>query len=207
MDLEDFAFLFEGAVLKATDLGLGTCWLGGTFVRSFFATALKLTEEELLPAVSPVGYAENRSTLIDAAFRAVARSATRKPWHELFFAGSCFRPLRPEEAGAYATPLEMVRLAPSASNRQPWRVLWDQGQRTFHFFLVRTPGYRMPGAVDLQRVDMGIAMCHFSLAAQEVGMSGAWRRLASPPAGPAAALYIASWIEGEGTLSGEGAAS
>ena len=27
---------------------------------------------------------------------------------------------------------------------------------------------------DIQRVDIGIAMCHFELAAQELGVSGRW---------------------------------
>jgi hypothetical protein len=193
MDLEDFGFVFEAAVLQATELGLGTCWLGGTFRRSSFATALRLAEDELLPALSPVGYPAGRRNVLDVTFRAVARSATRKAWHELFFAGSFAQPLTPEEAGPYATPLEMVRLAPSASNRQPWRVVWDQEQGAFHFFLQRSRGYRVPGAVDLQRVDMGIAICHFTLAAQEMGLRGRWQQLSAAPLVHEALRYVASW--------------
>ncbi len=204
MDLEDFGFVFEGAVLKATELGLGTCWLGGTFARSSFAAALDLAPNEVLPAVSPVGYPAGRATLIDATFRAVARSDTRKPWHELFFAESFSHPLSRDQAGAYAAPLEMVRLAPSASNRQPWRISRDEDQKAFHFFMVRTRGYRVPGGIDLQRVDMGIAMCHFALTAEEVGLRGAWRRVASPPKAPTEGHYIASWIEEKGTPSATG---
>lgn len=203
MDLEDFGFVFEEAVLKATELGLGTCWLGGTFKRSSFAAALRLAEDELLPAVSPVGYPDGRRTMIDAAFRAVAKSATRKPWHELFFLGTLAQPLSPEKVGPYATPLEMVRLAPSASNRQPWRVVWDGEQSAFHFFLQRSRGYRVPGAVDLQRVDMGIAICHFTLAAQEMGLHGRWQRL---PAAPLQETlhYIASWCPADAVLCASG---
>jgi len=32
-DLEDYGYLMEHAVLFATDLGLGTCWLGVPFLR------------------------------------------------------------------------------------------------------------------------------------------------------------------------------
>lgn len=32
-------------------------------------------------------------------------------------------PLEKEEAGNYEAALEMVRIAPSASNKQPWRIL------------------------------------------------------------------------------------
>ena len=72
----------------------------------------------------------------------------------------------------------MVRLAPSASNKQPWRIVKDGD--LFHFFLQRTPGYResmlkkVLGIFDLQRVDMGIALCHFDLTMKELGVQGDW---------------------------------
>ncbi len=176
MDLEDFGFVFESAVLKLTELGLGSCWLGGTFARGRFARALALAENELLPAVSPVGHEKTKASFVDTAFRKVARSATRKPWSELFFSAETGKALSPEEAGAFALPLEMLRLAPSASNRQPWRVLCEPTQGCFHFVLQRTRGYRLPGAIDLQRVDMGIAMSHFALTAEELGLHGRWVR-------------------------------
>ncbi len=73
----------------------------------------------------------------------------------------------------------MLRLAPSASNRQPWRVIQDGA--CYHFYLQRTPGYgrgtltfTLLGLADLQRVDIGIAMCHFELAARELGLEGQW---------------------------------
>ena len=31
---EDFGYIFKAVILKATELGLGTCWLGGTFAKS-----------------------------------------------------------------------------------------------------------------------------------------------------------------------------
>ena len=48
------------------------------------------------------------------------------------------RPLSPERAGAYAQAVEMVRRAPSASNRQPWRIV--KSGHPWHFFIHRTPG-------------------------------------------------------------------
>jgi nitroreductase len=160
--LPDFGYLFQLLVLRATDLGLGTCWLGGTFRRSDFGPALGLKEGELLPAVSPVGVPAGRRGLVDRAFRAAAGSNHRRPWEELFF-DSSGRPLAPErEEEPYRVALEMVRLAPSASNRQPWRLVRDSG--TVHFFLEHTQGYGGAMGFDLQRLDMGIAMAHFELA-------------------------------------------
>jgi len=41
---------------KATDLGLGTCWLGGTFTKSSFARKIDARPDEVVPAVIAAGY-------------------------------------------------------------------------------------------------------------------------------------------------------
>jgi nitroreductase len=177
-DLEDYGYLLERAILLATDLGLGTCWLGGTFSKSGFARKIGLAVGELMPAVAAVGYAAGGSFSKDR-IRRMAGSNFRRPPEELFFDGAFGKPVSPAEAGAYAVALELVRWAPSASNRQPWRVV--RTPTGWHFFLERTKGYGKGSLIftvlrlaDLQRVDMGIAMCHFELAAREAGMVGAW---------------------------------
>ena len=199
MDMEDYGCVFERVVLYATALELGTCWLGASFNRSAFARAVTLAEDETLPAVSPVGYVASSRTAVDAVTRFFARSKKRKPWRELFFDGAFGRPLSREAAGPYAEVLAMVRLAPSASNRQPWRLLRD-GRGVFHLFLRRTPGYNSKlinvAGGDLQRVDMGIACCHFELTARELGLAGRWEVLAPPETDlPARTTYVASWGE------------
>ena len=59
------------------------------------------------------------------------------------------------------TPLEMVRLGPSASNKQPWRIVRKDG--FYHFFIQRTKGYRnvmtrLVQIEDMQRLDMKSAL-------------------------------------------------
>jgi nitroreductase len=166
------------AILLATDLGLGTCWLGGTFSKSSFARKIGLAEGELMPAVTAVGYPVDGGFSKDR-IRKMAGSNFRRPPEELFFDADFCAPLSPADAGAYAGPLEMVRWAPSASNRQPWRIV--RTPTGWHFFLARTKGYgkgtllfSVLRLADLQRVDMGIAMCHFELAAREAGLAGGW---------------------------------
>ena len=51
---ESYGYRMEQLVLRATDLGLGTCWLG-YFDRALFVD-LQPGEGELFPAVSAVGY-------------------------------------------------------------------------------------------------------------------------------------------------------
>jgi hypothetical protein len=192
--MEDYGYCMEKNILKATSMGLGTCWLGGTFKRSGFAEKIRSTESELLPAISPVGYARGKRAAIDRVFRFVAASDKRKPWNELFYLQDTNHFLDDQNSGRFKAPLECVQMAPSASNKQPWRVIKDKELDTFHFYLRRTTGYgNIAPDIQLQNVDMGIAMCHFELSARELGLAGEW--CAKDPQSPKGDMeYIVSWL-------------
>lgn len=192
-DMEDFGFLFEQIILFATKLGIATCWIGLTFARGPLADKVNLQPQETIPAVTPLGYAAKRRSIFDAVTRTTLGSAKRKPWKDLFFDKSWNTPLEKASAGDYEHPLKMLRLAPSATNKQPWRIVKDNG--TYHFFLQRAAGYeKMTSAADLQRVDMGIAMCHFELTARELSLSGGWMETDTWPVSlPKKCEYIVSW--------------
>lgn len=167
----EFGYLFEKIILFATDLGLQTCWMGGTFNKSQFRNTLNLAENEFIPIVSPIGIRKEKPRVFESTMRLVAGSDKRKDWSELFFEESASNPLNKEHLGDYAVPLEMVRIGPSASNKQPWRIIKNGNQ--FQFFLCRTKGYGVM-EYDIQRNDMGIAKCHFELSAIEKGLKGRW---------------------------------
>jgi nitroreductase len=174
--LVDFGYLMQSIVLALTDMGLGTCWLGGTFRRSRFAGVISIRKNEIIPAVVSVGYPADKRRPLDQIIRFAARSKNRKPWEELFFYSDFKTPLQPDSRNPYSQVLEMLRQAPSASNRQPWRIVYDSDHKLYHFFLRRTKGYspRNIGLADLQCVDMGIAMSHFALTAGTFGLKGSW---------------------------------
>lgn len=197
--LEDFGYLMEKAVLAAVDLGLATCWLGGGFRRSRFAAKIGVAADETVPAVVSIGYPAD-ANLRGGLLGIMSGRTSRLAMERLFFSRDFSCPLRSEEGGALGRALEAVRWAPSASNKQPWRIIRGDGR--WHFFLQRTKGYRtgrvsrMMGTADLQRVDMGIAMGHFELAARELGAAGVWElgdpRIALPDA---LTEYLATWRE------------
>jgi nitroreductase len=190
--MEDFGYCMEKNILKATSLGLGTCWLGGTFNRGGFAEKMDLADGELLPAVSPIGYSSDRRSLVDRFFRFSAGSDKRKSWHELFFDGNIDNPLQKESAGPYETAFACLRIGPSASNMQPWRII--KYNNILHFYLKRTPGYNsVLGDIKLQNMDMGIAMCHFELSSVALGLQGNWQ-VNDPRIRAGEMEYIASWI-------------
>ncbi len=191
--MPDAGYRMEQAIVKITRLGLGTCWLGGTFKRAGFARKLGASDDDIIPAISPVGYARDQRTVRERIMRRFVGADQRKPWEELFFEESPARPLPREAAGGYSAALECLRLAPSASNMQPWRIVKSDAS-TFHFLLKRTPGYvRLLKAADLQMVDMGIAMANFELAARESGLDGSWSD-SHPGIGGAETEYVISWV-------------
>jgi len=190
---EDYGYLLEKIILHLTELNIGTCWLGGTFSRSDFAEVLHSESDTIIPAITPFGYASPIKTLKESTIRFAAKADSRKPWKELFYKDNFSTPLTEEDADLFHIPLEMIRLAPSASNKQPWRIVKDN--EMFHFYLKRTPGYnKYFKNIDLQKIDMGIAMTHFELACNELNMKGKWEvNNFNKMAGDVE--YIVSWIK------------
>lgn len=197
-NLEDYGYLLEQIVLSATEANLGTCWLGGTFTQSSFAAKISLQPQEIMPAVLAIGYAADHGT---NTIRKRVRGHTRLPWQDLFFDDEFGQPLTVEAAGAYAEVLEMVRLGPSGSNKQPWRIVKTGDY--LHLYIQRTPGYRegwfstMLNVVDIQRLDSGIAMYHLEMTARAAGLAGRWVIQEPPIVKPDALTeYVVSWQVG-----------
>ncbi len=196
---EDFGYCLEGIILEATALGLGTCWLGGTFDRASAVRSMGLSGDEMVPAVTPVGRAADRRGLVDVLIHGTGDTRPRKPWDELFFSGSFHTPLEPGD-DPWTAALDCVRIGPSASNRQPWRIVREDGPGSpgFHLYLREDRAYNhMLGRIRLQNMDMGIAMFHLEAAARALGLPGAWKRMepAPIPAVPPLA-YVASFAGG-----------
>ena len=143
--------------------------MGVTYDKAGFSDAIALKENEDLIAVTPVGYAVEKRRMKDKAMRVFVKSDTRKPLNAIYFEGDFKHPKDNESSGRFSQALECVRVAPSASNQQPWRILKDGNK--FHFYLEFTPGYKFQFG---QVIDIGIAMKHFELACNELGIKGKW---------------------------------
>lgn len=164
---EAFGYTFEKVVLFAEQLGIGTTWIAGTMKRDAFEAAMRVADGEVMPCVSPLGYPAKKMSLRESLMRKGVNADSRLPFSALFFDGSFERPLTEEAAGRLSGALEAVRLAPSAVNKQPWRVVL--AGETAHFYEKRSRGYG-DGAWDIQKIDLGIALCHFELGAAELGV-------------------------------------
>ncbi len=222
---EALGYDFEQLVLYLTDMGLGTCWLGGTFNKGAFAEAMDVQDDEIFTIVSPIGYTADKMSLVEVMMRRGSKGDHRLPWEELFYDGKFGKPIAAGDAdaafkaesviGGYADVLEMVRLAPSAVNRQPWRIVAERardltsnadcgdaaGIKEFHFY---QSGIKADDSesVQMHRIDMGIAICHFHLAAMEKGLKGHFERMEPGASGRSPAIdgvpentkYIITWV-------------
>jgi len=158
--------------------------------RKAFEAAVGLSKGEVMPCVSPLGYPAKKMSLREGLMRKGIKADTRLPFSECFFDRSFDRPLSAEAAGRLRDALEAVRLAPSAVNKQPWRVVVC-GDR-IHFYEKKNKPAGSD-SWDVQKIDLGIALCHFALAAQESGLSATFVR--EDPGLPCGAetTYIASY--------------
>ncbi len=184
-----FGYSFEVFVLYAQSIGIGTTWLGGTMNRSAFEDAMELGADEIMPCASPLGYPAKKMSLRESMMRKGVKADERLPFEELFFDGSFNNPLSKENAGKWLDALEMVRLAPSAVNKQPWRVVVCDN--TVHFYLKRSKGFTRTEKLDMQMIDMGIALCHFDLTAKENNLNIVFEQ--NDPKLESDAEYIASF--------------
>lgn len=165
-----FGYAFEHFILGVTALGLGSVWLAGTIDRKAFEKAMNVQDDEMMAAVTPLGYPAEKRSMREKMMRKGLKSDTRLPFEKLFFKQDFAHPLSLAEAGDYKHALEMVQLAPSATNKQPWRAIVD-GNRV-HFYGVKNKGYARENTGDIQKVDLGIALCHFTLAMEEEHKQG-----------------------------------
>ena len=152
---EGLGFIGEAAILEATALELGSCWVSGTFDSSAAAKDLSLAAGEQIIAVSPLGYPQDSYSITEKVMSGVAGSRKRKPLEQICTG----TPLQqwPKWAG---TAAEAARIAPSAMNRQPWIFRYD-GQQ----LIVETAGSDNSGSYS-KRLDCGIALRHLLVGAQ-----------------------------------------
>ena len=165
---EAFGYAFETMVLYAQSLGIGTVWIGGTMDRGAFENAMELAEDEVMPCVSPLGYPAEKMSVREKMMRKGVKADSRFSFEEIAFRNSFDTPLTADAAGKLLVPIETVRLAPSAVNKQPWRIVIADG--VVHFYLQRSKNFS-GGRIDMQKIDMGIALCHFELMSKELGIN------------------------------------
>ncbi len=142
---EKLGYYGELLVLEATALGLGTCWVGGTYdKKSCFCEVL---QDECIICVITIGYIPEQKAFREKLLYSMMHRKTKGP-EELY---------RAEEPVPewFLPAMRAVQMAPSAVNRQP--VLFTYKDKEI------TAGVK--DRTEYERIDLGIAKLHFELAA------------------------------------------
>jgi len=166
----NYGYLLEKIVLKATELKLGTCWVG-MFDREYF-NDIQIENNLVIPSILVLGYANEKMPVKEKLIRKAVKADKRKSWETLFFNYETAEVLKTEDVELYVESLSMTRLAPSSGNTQPWRIFYSSETNEYHFFKkITNQAYESKGMHD---IDMGIAMSHFELVSYKNGLKGTW---------------------------------
>ncbi len=147
----------EALVLECTSLGIGTCWIGGTYDKKEVENKIDIKENEKLYCVISIGYVKEEKGIKEKLLSSFSKN--RKSSNEIL---SCNEK---EVPNWVKNGIEAVRKAPSAINKQPWKYEYSKGIIKA-FIDGQKHGY--------EKIDLGISMLHFQLGAKNSGYVGNW---------------------------------
>jgi len=159
--LLDVGYAFERIILFAESMGFGTCWLAATsFDRNEAELRVDLKDGEIIAAISPIGEKAAKKTEAELIERKKLKSDSRLDLDILFADAVTGGKITDEKTREI---LQMVRIAPSALNNQPWRIVMDGG--IANFYVIRR--FYLPLKYDFQMLDLGAAIYHYCAAANK----------------------------------------
>lgn len=183
--LIDYGYALEHIVLSLTQLNLATCWLGGNFDKSRFDQASGIDNLGIIPSILAFGH----------HLQPKNPSRKRKPVSELILQDKV--PVITLEGHRHEKALQSFILSPSAINGQPWRLHHETQENQFNFFMKKSLlftalSHTIRKGIQMNYLDLGIAMSHFHLSAFESGHKGTWIQLSKDH--PNKSLeYIMTW--------------
>ncbi len=156
--LVDAGYVFEKFILFVESLGLGTCYLNSGFKRDSVNIEYKLKSNEEFILASPIGFKSTKKSLIDRGGKIFFKSDSRKEIDEMFYSTLNRDAIEDESVRKM---LEYVRWAPSAINKQPWRIILD-GDKA-HFYIDKKLNTSSRAGYCIHKLDVGIAMLHYAI--------------------------------------------
>lgn len=166
MILETIGYYLENIVLYATSLNIGTCYLGATFSKKQIKKELIISDDMIIPVIIALGYPLNKITIKDKIIKNSINASNRLAFNKLFFDIN-LKPLTYDINNQYHQCLEMVRFAPSAFNKQPWRII--ESNNAYHFYIYHNGNLNDN---DIKHIDMGIAIAHFNIMRNFLNLKG-----------------------------------
>lgn len=150
----------EMIVLECTHLGLGTCWIGGTYDKEKCKKNIQLNADEELIGIIAVGYVSENKTFKEKVISRLAKNS--KLFNQMLVT-------KDEQIPSWVTKgIEAALKAPSALNKRPVAYAFKENEIKV-FTTKANQGY--------EQIDLGISMLHFELGAQSKGYQGTWQKV------------------------------
>lgn len=156
-------FRMEQVALKIFSMGLGTNFITATFKGSSFIPAADFPPETPLTVIMPFGVPKEKFRITEWFTHLFLRSRSRMPFDKTF-------PDCPRDS-VFHEPLNLMRLAPSAYNRQSWRALVEGD--TVWFYQVASHN---------SLIGVGNGLCNFYFSLRQLGHEGIFSKPEGAPA-------------------------
>lgn len=150
--LENVGYALEPIVLKLTDLGIGTCWIGGNVRKQSVKQVIDIKERHVPVIVIAFGYPKDHDDIAKKALK----SRNRKDISELIL----------DEMGiTWQYTIDAARMAPSSLNSQPWR--FSKKGNIVDVYSVKRKGIFAKYLQNMNFIDIGIALSHLEIASEK----------------------------------------
>jgi nitroreductase len=176
--LTDLGYRVEQIVVRLTALGIATCYVGSVGREEAVRALFDLPDAARIGAFLSFGHPATglRGRAVNTMVRRMAGATNKLPAERIFFHETFDQPATPPKD--LAPLVEAARLAPSAGNAQPWRLLWHSGvlpsTGTLYLFVQLKGRYSTGGFGAYRFYDGGICMGNVALALEALGMAGHW---------------------------------
>lgn len=147
----------EFLVLESVSLGLGTCWISGTYNRDACKRSIELKENENLICVIAIGNVSQNKNAKELLISQFGKS--KQSFDELLSEKDCTPPLW------VANGIEAARTAPSAVNGKPIAYRFQKDQLS---------AFVSKKNHNAEEIDLGISLAHFQLGAIQGLKEGVW---------------------------------
>lgn len=147
--MEKVGYYGEKLVLEATMMGLGTCWVGGTYDKK--SCQCEVNDHEKLLGILTLGYTPEERPFKERMLYSIVHRKT-KTVSELLSADI-------EAPQWLLHGMEAVQKAPSAVNKQPVRFHYREGMLSAE----------VSGKLEYELIDLGIAKLHFEIGSDYCG--------------------------------------
>jgi hypothetical protein len=148
--LENIGFIGEEIILKLTELGLGTCWVGAAIKEDEFKTIVNVQPNQSYIILIAFGYPVEELKPVTNRKR-LDKSKVISGTYE----------------NQYETIIQSFIAAPSAVNSQPWKLIIEHNK--FDLYLENRSFLTKKLLKETNHVDIGICLSHLYNSAIELG--------------------------------------